>query len=98
MGVIGLRLSKPTPADHAAGPITAQGGIVRDEGLKAYRRCRFQLPSTSRMPELVRARSVRTNSRRCSSTKALRSLFPMPEVNRQLQAVFLWRDRTFDVG
>jgi hypothetical protein len=36
-GVIGLRLSKTAPADHAAGPITAPDGIVRDEGLKAYR-------------------------------------------------------------
>jgi hypothetical protein len=39
MGVIGLRLSKATPAHHAVGPITAPDGASSpEEGLKAHRR------------------------------------------------------------
>lgn len=47
MGVIGLRLSKATRADHASGPIAAAGGIVGHER-KRTGGVRFQLPAASR--------------------------------------------------
>jgi hypothetical protein len=60
MGVVWLRSSEATPADHATGPIATSGGIVRDELLEAHGR--RSLPAAVGVP-IIRYAGVRAAPR-----------------------------------
>jgi hypothetical protein len=71
MGVVGLRLSEMPPANHAAGPVAASGGIVSDERLEAYGR--RSLPTAVGVP-IIRYAGVRAAPRTRQDEQALVAL------------------------